>query len=167
MEKEPTDCKPVLTEIDQNMEQIDSDEKFEAEEKPDCKPVLTPVDQNMQQSESSEEKPDCKPILTDDADYSAEVLREILAGNDCKIDDPELIIIGSDTARKLACRTSPLALINVLIAKWKHTGKHIQLNNMWETKDVASNKSVWNWKIGLVDKDIYGQAGDFNKQRAR
>jgi hypothetical protein len=88
-------------------------------------------------------------------------------GNDCKIDDPDLIVVGSDKARLLAARTSPLALINVLIAKWKHAGHNIQVNKMWETKDKASNKTLWNWKIGLIDKDIVGMAGDFNKQKAR
>ena len=116
----------------------------------------------------SEEKPSTDVQRCDsDADYSNEALRDIMNGNDCKIDDPDLIIVGSDKARVLAARTSPLALINVLIAKWKHAGHNIQTGGMWETKDKVSNKSVWNWKIGLIEKNIFGQAGDFNKQRAR
>ena len=135
--------------------QPNSDEKTSKSpaKSPDCKPVLTEIDQNM----------DCGS----DTDYSSEVLREIMSGNDCKIDDPDLVTLGSDKAKLLASKTSPLALINILIAKWKHAGHHIQLNEMWETKDEESHRSVWNWKIGLVEKNIFGQAGDFNKQRAR
>ena len=98
-----------------------------------------------------------------DANYSHEVLQDMLVGRDCRIDDPDLIQVGNEKMLRLGTRTSPLALCNMMIAKWKFGGHNIRLDFSWETKDKGTNRSIWHWRIGILDKGIFGEASDFNK----
>lgn len=90
-----------------------------------------------------------------------------MKGVDCKLDDPELVMEGTEKKRNLGAKISPVGIIQIIIAKWKEGGQMIRTDMEWETKDPATQKSCWHWRIGITDRGIYGESADFNKQRSK
>jgi hypothetical protein len=57
--------------------------------------------------------------------------------------------------------------MNILVAKWKEGGHSIRTDMSWEKKDQATQKSRWFWRVGILAHGVQGEAGDFNKNKAR
>ena len=122
----------------------------------ETRPVLTEIATNKNSA-----------CLDSDADYSNESLKAIHEGSDCKLEDQDLITDGTAKKRLLANKLTPLGLIQVVIAKWKQGGQNIRLDMTWETKDPATLKSIWHWRLGIPECGIIGESSNFNKARAK
>ena len=80
------------------------------------------------------------------------------------IDDPELL----RSKKNLTAKMTPMSLVFQLIAKLPPLcHARISQSNVTESKDAATQRSVWYFKVGFLEQGLVGEAADFNKQNAK
>jgi hypothetical protein len=89
-------------------------------------------------------------------------LKQLVSNDDAEIDDPELF-----NKKDLLNKQNPLSLMNQLGAKWRAHGNNISLNDCFETRDAKTSRSVWHYRVGIKDLNLFGQASHNQKKVAQ